>query len=138
MTANFRFSKIRQNYHFLALLVNFCPLKCKYSSLRLQCWLRLFSTFFQHCEIPLKKGSSLTLKAKSTSCLSWENSLTSKTHYYKSDLAFYFSTIQTTKERQARIAVSYKTNSLILWRERNLKEAYLSKKVRWHFPSIDF
>ena len=32
-------------HHFLAFLINFCPLICKRSSLRSQCWMRLFFDF---------------------------------------------------------------------------------------------
>ena len=45
LTASFRFSKTRQNGPFVAFLINFCPLKCKRSSLRSQCWMRLFLWF---------------------------------------------------------------------------------------------
>ena len=44
MTASFRFSKL-PNCQVLGFLTNFCPLKCKRSSLRSQCWMRLFLWF---------------------------------------------------------------------------------------------
>ena len=43
MTASFRFSKTCQFWPFLAFLKNFC--KCERSSLRSQCWMRLFLWF---------------------------------------------------------------------------------------------
>ena len=48
------FSKTRQIDHFWAFLMNFCPLKnqnvkCKRSSLRSQCMMRLFSVIYKHC-----------------------------------------------------------------------------------------
>ena len=39
------FLKTRQNGPFSAFLINFCPLKCKRSSLLSQCWMRLFLWF---------------------------------------------------------------------------------------------
>ena len=45
LTASFRFSKTRQNGTFLAFLINCRPLTCKDSSLRSQCWMRLFLWF---------------------------------------------------------------------------------------------
>ena len=42
-TANFQ--KLAKLDHFLAFLINFCPLKCKRSSLRSQNWMRLFLWF---------------------------------------------------------------------------------------------
>ena len=44
MTASFRFSKTRLDGSFLAFLIYFC----KRSSLRSQCWMRLFSVIFKH------------------------------------------------------------------------------------------
>ena len=54
------FSKARQNWQFLAFLINFCPLKR--SSLRSQCWMRLFWRFSNTvlCALVFK----LFLKAK--------------------------------------------------------------------------
>ena len=37
--------KTCQNWPFLAFFMTFCPLKCKRSSLRSQCWMRLFLWF---------------------------------------------------------------------------------------------
>ena len=39
------FQKLAKLNHFLAFLMNFCPLKWKRSSLRSQCWMRLFLWF---------------------------------------------------------------------------------------------
>ena len=47
MTASFSFSKTRQNWPFLAFLINFVHSKCKRSSLRSQCWMRHFFCDFQ-------------------------------------------------------------------------------------------
>ena len=66
MTASFRFSITRQNGPFSAFLIYFVGSKCKRSSLRSQCWMRLFLWFsktvlyFISCPLLYCSGSGIS------------------------------------------------------------------------------
>ena len=60
-----------QNWPFLAFLMNFCLLKCKYSSLRSKCWMRLFLWFFWKVRNLKGKCIPQCLKISLAWTLSW-------------------------------------------------------------------
>ena len=115
ITKNVAFFKFVKMDHFGHFWLAFVHSKCKRSSLRSQCWIRLFSVIFKHCAIPFtdhllsQKGKSLKddsctllllarrgkkVKSVKWKYLSWTNlNISSPSFFVAHDLSLLFSSL---------------------------------------------